>query len=73
MFYVKESLTECADVNVEITDDNVFCRCPVCGREVAVDLQEILSDEDADLMGTAVLCDACAREWMKEHGKRSDT
>lgn len=71
MFYAKKEVADGMTVSIAI-EDNVFCLCPVCGREVAVDLQEILSDEDADLMGTAVLCDACAREWMKEHGKRSD-
>lgn len=71
MFYAKKEVADGMTVSIAI-EDNVFCRCPVCGREVAVDLQEILSDEDADLMGTAVLCDACAEEWMREHGKRSD-
>lgn len=73
MFYIKEPLTDCVDVTVEINDDNVFCRCPVCGREVKADLQNILSEAEVDLMGTAVMCDECAEEWMKEHGKRSDT
>ena len=36
MFYVKEPLKDGVDVTVEINDENVFCRCPVCGREVPV-------------------------------------
>ena len=72
MFYVKEPLTDSVNVTVEIRDDNVFCRCPFCGKELAVDLQDILMDGNGDLFGTTVLCDTCAEEWMKEHGKRSD-
>lgn len=72
MFYVKQALTDRAEVTVEITDDNVFCRCPLCGREVAVDLQEILAEEDTDLMGTVVLCEECVEEWMKKHGQKPE-
>ena len=39
-------------MTVEINDENVFCRCPVCGREVPVNLKNVLSDSDADLVGT---------------------
>lgn len=35
-----------------------------CGSEVQVDLQEILSDGDSDLFGTAVLCENCTRRMM---------
>ena len=73
MFYVKEPLTDGIDITVEINDENVFCRCPGCGREVAVNLQDVLSDGDADLVGTAVLCDECAEGWMELHGKKSET
>ena len=60
-------------MTVEIDDENVFCRCPVCGREVPVNLKDVLSDSDADLVGTAVLCDECAEGWMELHGKQSET
>lgn len=64
MFYVKETLGDAVEVNIEINDENVFCRCPHCGSEVQVDLQEILSDGDSDLIGTAVLCENCTRKIM---------
>lgn len=58
MFYVKEPINDAMEVTVEISDENVFCRCPVCGREV-------LGDGKGDLSGTAVLCEDCSRELME--------
>lgn len=28
MFYVKEMMGDAVEVNIEINDENVFCRCP---------------------------------------------
>jgi hypothetical protein len=64
MFYVKETMGDAAEVKIEINDENVFCRCPHCGSEVQVNLQDILNDEDSDLFGTAVLCENCTRRMM---------
>lgn len=54
MFYVKEPIHDAMEVTIEINDENVFCRCPVCGREILVDLEEVLGDGKGDLFGTAV-------------------
>ncbi len=62
MFYVKETVSDSMDVTIEINDENVFCRCPRCGDEVQVDLQEIL--KEGDLFGTAVLCENCSLRLM---------
>ena len=64
MFYVKVTMGDAAEVKIEINDENVFCRCPHCGSEVQVNLQDILNDEDSDLFGTAVLCENCTRRMM---------
>ena len=53
--------------------DKPWNKNPVCGREVPVNLKDVLSDSDADLVGTAVLCDECAEGWMELHGKQSET
>ncbi len=66
MFYVKTQLNEETALTTEITDENVFTRCPRCGSEIAVDLADILSDGEGDLYGTAVLCDACVRKLRPE-------
>ena len=53
------------EVTIEISDEYVFCRCPVCCREVLVDLEEVLGDGKGGLFGTAVLCEDCSRELME--------
>lgn len=55
MFYLKYN-----GEKLPIEDGNVYTICPECGREHAVDLQEILEGGDADLYGTAVYCEECS-------------
>ena len=62
MFYEKEKLNDTMEVSIVITDENVFCHCPMCGTEVPVDIAEILSDGEGDLFGTAVFCDECGKK-----------
>lgn len=64
MFYVKEKVSDAMEVTIEINDENVFCRCPVCGEEVQVDIAEVLSDGESDLFGTSILCGDCSRKMM---------
>jgi hypothetical protein len=63
MFYVKERMNDSMEISIEITDENVFCHCPICGSEVSVDIGEILSDGESDLYGTAVFCDECSKKF----------
>lgn len=65
MFYVKEAINDTMEITIEINDENVFCRCPVCGREVSVNLEDVLGDGKGDLFGTAVMCEDCSRELME--------
>lgn len=60
MFYVKEKISDAVNVTVEITDENVFTRCPGCGNEVCIDLAELFSDGECDLYGTSVYCEECS-------------
>ena len=64
MFYVKEQLNDAMEVSIEINDENVICLCPHCGSEDQVDYADVIADGDADLFGTAVLCDNCSRKLM---------
>lgn len=70
MFYVKERLNEAMEISIEITDENVFCHCPMCGFEVPVDIAEILSDGESDLFGTSVFCDECGKK-VRTGGRRN--
>ena len=63
MFYVKEKINDAMEVSIEINDENVFCTCPKCGKEVGVDLVEVL--EDGDLLSTQVCCNTCS-ETMRD-------
>ena len=62
MFYTKERVNDSMEISIEITDENVFCHCPMCGSEVSVDIGEILSDGESDLYSTAVFCDECSKK-----------
>ena len=62
MFYVKERLNDSLEISIEITDENVFCHCPMCGVEVMVDIAEILGDGESDLFGTAIYCSECSKK-----------
>lgn len=44
MFYVKEPITDNMEFQMGITDKNVFCLCPVCGKEVPVNLEKVLGN-----------------------------
>ena len=61
MFYIKTKQHSGKMVSTEITDENVFTRCPECGREMPVDLAEIFADGEGDLFSTQVLCAACTK------------
>ncbi len=62
MFYVKAKIGEDSEIKIDITDENVFCRCPKCGGETRVYLDDVLKDENSDLYGTAVFCDECSNK-----------
>lgn len=55
MFYVKTKINEETTIATELTDENVFTICPECGKEFAIDLYDVFSN-DGDLYGTAVYC-----------------
>lgn len=64
MFYVKEELNGSMEITIEINDENVFCTCPHCFKEVQVDIVEVLRDPESDLFGTQVLCKECAKKYF---------
>ena len=72
MFYAKKKLPNGRTIKTELTGANVFNRCPDCGREIAVDIERLLRDEESDLLSTAVLCPECARKYHIDCGDSVD-
>ena len=68
MFYVKAKLTEEAEINIELNDENVFTRCIGCGEEIQVDIQEECRSDYFDLLGTSMYCTECSQKIRKERG-----
>ena len=51
MFYVKENINDTVEVKVELNDENVFCTCPDCGKEIPL----FGSDDAVDSTNVPVL------------------
>ncbi|GHU53456.1 hypothetical protein FACS1894132_05660 [Clostridia bacterium] len=73
MFYTKTKLPTGRTVKTEITDENVFTKCPECGCELPVDLAEILSDGESDLFSTSIICSRCTAKRTQSHLRESAT
>lgn len=69
MFYVKTQLDDKTAIVTDITDENVFTRCPDCGAEIAIDLNDVIdADGQLDLYGLGVCCPECSRaRWKAAH------
>ncbi|MBQ1389046.1 MAG: hypothetical protein IIY78_05410 [Clostridia bacterium] len=61
MFYIKDTLFGAIEVTTEIGPDNVFCKCPYCGKEVHVNLSLLMSEGQSDISSRSVVCDNCKR------------
>lgn len=55
MFYVKCGRR----VRRTLRNDNIFTRCPGCGKEQVIDLWEVFR-AGGDLYTTVILCETCA-------------
>ena len=66
MFYVKTQLSAETTLTSEITNENVFTRCPRCGSEITVDLVELFSNCGGDLVDMPLLCVDCSRKLYPE-------
>lgn len=58
MYYIK-LMNGTDEIHVEITDENVFTDCPVCGKQKQIDLAEIYKG-GGDLYSTTIYCAECA-------------
>ncbi len=64
MYYIKTKLASGATLNVELNGE-VFTRCPTCGKEIELDLKELVSDPDFDFYVTNTYCEACSEAMKK--------
>ena len=60
MYYVKSKLADGCEINIDITDENVFTRCPNCGAEIPIDIVEESQIDGFDLCGTVCYCHECS-------------
>lgn len=73
MFYIKSEVGNGVTITAEINDDNVFTRCPECGEEHQVDLQDAVMDGQLDLYGTAIYCAECSAKREKTRAADNDS
>lgn len=65
MFYLKQKIFGDTIILREIHADNVYTRCPCCGKEFTVDLAAVFQDGESGLEDTLVLCDECSEETLE--------
>lgn len=67
MIYLKKNIGNEAEIKVNISDDEFYCTCPDCGREVQLDnemLREIICDDEYDFASTSFCCDDCSERYI---------
>lgn len=66
-YYVKEITENGGEIRIPITEDNVFARCPQCGKEHRVSnfIDIVQGDEDFDLYSTQTYCESCSVKLFK--------
>lgn len=56
MYYMKSGKKK-----LFIEDDNVYTRCPRCGKEMQIDLGDAVIGGALDLYGTSWYCERCSK------------
>lgn len=67
MFYTKTTIGN-TTIETEINDETVFTRCPLCGKEIPIDLDEHFAAGNFELCSTTIFCSSCT-ERAKREGK----
>ena len=67
MFYVKATLAEGVEINIDITGENVYTRCPVCGKEMNVDIFEDATYTEICPYSTKYICEECTQKMKGEN------
>lgn len=61
VFYVKQKISDECSITIDITDENIYTKCPGCGTEIQVDISEVFED-GGDLYGTHIFCKKCSED-----------
>lgn len=67
MIYLKKHIENEAEIKINISDDEFYCTCPTCGREVQLDnemLREIICDDEYDFASTSFYCEDCSKRYI---------
>ncbi|GEM_PF-2502477 len=57
------------ETKIDVIDLDFYCKCPICGREVAVpEFFEYFENKNFDLYGSRVYCDSCTKDSEIMHG-----
>ena len=67
MFYVKATLAEGVEINIDITGENVFTRCFECDKEMSVDIFEDATYTEICPYSTKYICEECTRKRKGEN------
>ena len=67
MFYVKTKIG-CSTIETEIDGENLFTRCPQCGKEILVETEDLKSifENGGDLCSTTMDCPECSEKRLYE-------
>lgn len=61
MLYIKAKINDQVELKVDLYEDEIFTACPICGNEIPVDTDELVSiiQSGADFAGTSIYCNGC--------------
>ena len=63
MIYHKTSINDEIEIRLPVYDDELFCICPGCGKEVELDSKDLIEIlKDGDFAGTSVYCKDCSKK-----------
>ncbi len=68
MIYIKKDYGSALELRIDVYEDEFYCTCPRCGKEVHLDekmLKELVNC-DCDFVGTAFLCNECSSQGYSE-------
>ncbi len=68
MLYIKTKLKDGTTKKSEIAEDNTYAICSKCGKEIAVNLKELLSTTNP--LSTDIVCPECTK---KQYAKQNLT